>query len=300
MKRALLILTVLMMSVASLSAKDAFAQISGLPTAELESNVASLPEVVFWWFDNCFLVPANQGAFESAIEDEWSKLNPGETKVFRIVVGGSKERPVFRHLDPDGNGIFLPANTWVTGKIAISRREFVYTPETPTVDPPQESFEIWKRRYSGSPVTYDDFRVACNTIINLSGFGTIDLREKNVFAPFDGTVILVARAEDSEYNVFNVASNSKDSSGYAKGAAIERLGTTVWVLSDDRKYVAVASELARENVEPGDRVSRGRTKLGNWRDYGQATFRLYRIFSSDQYFLGGDEEPRPVRLIPSK
>lgn len=228
-------------------------------------------------------------------------MKPGEVKRFRMIVTEEGEGFVFQYLDPVSNALLLSDGHHVLRTIVIAKSgsgSGVVLPEIPT-DPTNESFEAWRRNFPGGAVDYKDYRTVFNAIVDMCGKGAFALSNKTFYAPVDGTVILLAQESGSTYEVYNVAKGAKDPKPYGKGGVLSKLGTTVWILSDDKKYVSVFSNLESVDVKLGERVVRGRTELGRWkRDFDTAAFQLYRVYSPEQYFLNEVGSPKPTPLIP--
>ena len=267
----------------------------------LEQNVSSIPKIANWWFQYGYLHPRNAAKVKEAVEAEKSKMKQGEVKRFRVIVAGEGDNAVFQYLDPVSNGLLLSAGHRVQETIVIAKSGsggVVVLPEIPA-GPTNESFEQWRRNFPSDVVDYKDYKTVFSAIVDMCGKGALALSNKKFYAPVDGTVILLAQDSDSTYEVYSVATGAKDPKPYGKGSVLSKLGTTVWILSDDKKYVSVFSNLDSVDVKLGDRVVRGRTELGNWKnDFDTAAFQLYRVYNSDQYFLNEVGSPKPLPLIP--
>ena len=269
----------------------------------LGQNVGSIPKIANWWFQYGYLHPRNAAKVKEAVEAEKSKMKPGEIKRFRVIVAGEGDGAVFQYLDPVSSGLLLSAGCRVQETIVIAKPGsggVVVLPEIPA-GPSNESFERWRRNFPGGAVDYKDYKTVFNAIVDMCGKGALALSNKKFYAPVDGTVILLAQERDSKYKVYDVAKGGEDPKAYDKGSVLSKLETTVWILSDDKKYVSVFSNLESVDVKLGDRVVRGRTELGSWkRDFDTAAFQLYRVYGPEQYFLNDVGNPKPLPLIPRK
>ena len=267
----------------------------------LSQNVGSIPKIANWWFQHGYLHPRNAAKVREAIEAEKSKMRSGEVKRFRVVVAGKGDDAVFQYLDPVSSGLLLSANHRVQGTVVIAKSDSgsaVVIPEIPG-SPSSDGFEEWRRNFPSGSVDYKDYTTVFNAIVDMCGKGALALSNKRFYAPVDGTVILRAKESDSSYEVYDVATRKRDPKSYRKGGVLANLGTTVWILSDDQKYVAVFSNLESVDVELGARVVRGRTELGSWkRDFDVAAIQIYRVYSPEQRFLNDVGSPKPTPLLP--
>ena len=252
-----------------------------------------------WWYDREYAVPHNGQQLSDAIRREERRLKPGESERFKIVADGPENRPRFVKLLPEEGSELLQRGQRVVGLVTITVDRFSRRPDRPMEPPKQEDFEAWRRGYTRGAVDFDDFAAVSKALVQLAGGGGfINLLKQEVYAPFDGTVILVAQDRAPDYEVFDVAANRKDPQRYRKGESVRTLGTTVWVLSADKKYVGVFSQLGRSDATVGQRVTGGKTRIGECRDYKSRSFQLYRVYNPSQYFLNGSRGSQPIQLFP--
>ena len=209
---------------------------------------------------------------------------------------GKSNRDILNYLSEKGIDNKVPMSNISAQEEGMIRTHFA--PKKPE-PPKQEDFEAWRRGYTRGAVDFDDFAAVSKALVQLAGGGGfINLLKQEVYAPFDGTVILVAQDRAPDYEVFDVAANRKDPQRYRKGESVRTLGTTVWVLSADKKYVGVFSQLGRSDATVGQRVTGGKTRIGECRDYKSRSFQLYRVYNPSQYFLNGSRGSQPIQLFP--
>lgn len=267
------------------------------------------PELAIeWWYPDEFAVPQNGAQMSQAILKEIPKVDRGESARFRVVVDGAERRPHFVALLPEEGGELLKSGQRVVGIVTITANHYSPRPGGPgrpggpATPPSRDEFDSWKRNFQRNSVDFDDFTVVSRALVQLSGVGggLINLLRQDVYAPFTGTVILVAQDRARDYEVFDVAGNRKDPRRYVKGDSIKELGTTLWILSEDKKYVAVFSQLGSTEATVGQRVESGKTRVGVCKDYKSRSFQLYRVYGPNQYFLNGSGPMKPTLLYPAE
>lgn len=214
-----------------------------------------------------------------AMERERQSLKPGERKQYGIYVeyiAGEEDWPVFKFLHPEGIDLLASKGTKLHGHVWVSKDRFVVT--TPTVPPTRKSFEETMAGVGepGLRLTYEDLAFAFEAGNRMSGFAQsfdfdsvevgrfqfapselVDLADPRVYAPADGTIILLAKESEETYAVFGP--ESKKPENYQKQEGLKAGGNTVYMLVkwQGGEYTVAYRRLKELTVKLGDEVKTG-------------------------------------------
>lgn len=251
----------------------------------------------------------NRELVNDALAKMQMDLKPGQTVNMLLIATGPEKHPIFQRAVPEASngGVFLSSGEWVVGRVTLQGRRHFYSATPMSLPIPSRSeFESSIRSSFSSEVTYDDYAFLMTAVNNMiptsrtAGGYVHDLLDNTAIAGASGTVILSAYDSESTYRVYDAANNQSDSNSYRKGSSLSRMGNTVWVLcrSNVGEYVLVYSDLDRINVNVGDRVQGGTTRIGQWSSRSDTRgFSLYRVHGPKQYFLRSEGSPGPYPIL---
>ncbi|MDR0335966.1 MAG: M23 family metallopeptidase [Planctomycetaceae bacterium] len=260
------------------------------------STISSLPQVLLWHFNLLVLAPEYYEELNAAKLEKYDKLKAGETVNFLIIGDQVGDARFFKYLLQEG----VPRldNYKVLGKVTISKPR--YTSNVPMLPPlSKDDFGRVKKLVDMPELTYEDHLFATKAINALRGVRGkdifIDLLDPTARAIADGTVILVARKGERNFQVFDIDTNKADIKKYSKGKFVESLGNTVWLYSkiDGREYTTIYAHLDNLQTSLGAKVIQAETIIGKWQNEKQ-NISIWRTHGKQQRFLRNE----PYCIMP--
>lgn len=220
-----------------------------------------------------FYDPRFNEDLKKALEQEKAKLTPGETKQFYVYVtyiGGEKDWPKFAFLSEVDKPSILPADVSIQSKVRISQAQYaladpllpiskaIFDQITAQVTP-KPRMDYWDFSYAtqisnianGFKRLFDLDKVAIGDGISFSG-EFLNLLDRGAYAPDGGKIILLSKAGETKYQVFNTETSKVES--YDKGGLLKAASNTVYILlsSKGREYLLVYRNLDSVTLKPGD------------------------------------------------
>lgn len=237
------------------------------------------------------MLPTNLAAFNTAAQNERSKLKAGEKKDFCVIMDTAAGEPVkFAYLVPLGEDLLLRGNQVVAATVTIGKERFVSASALQPFG--QADFNKVVATLGVKGVTYADHKIAVEVLNAIKGidpqFSTVvDLLDDIARSPA-GTVILVANEGDQKYKVWNL--ENPKSEEYPKQASLRGLKHTVWVAfktASGTEYVLTFIDLKEPpSVKVGQGLAQG-AKVGVFKDTSTrgSSWELWKVSGANQRFL---------------
>lgn len=263
------------------------------PHANVAEAISDLPGVILWHLKVFHFLPKNWEAFNQEIEQKRAALQPGETKSFDVLMRTVNREPLVFHGLIEAGKPFLGENLVVVSTINVSRARYVLASR---LEPFKEPDFLRFKAAAGAPashVTYEDhvFTMsalnALNTLSGTRGTSFVDLLDRTARSGADGTVILTATGDATDYSVFDI--DLGRTSQHPKGQHLKKMGNTVWLhsrLADGREYVLVYSHLNQFEAVAGKKVKVS-SELGQFADPQErlAAVEIWKVQGTQQRFL---------------
>lgn len=270
--------------------------------SDFDTSLRRFPGALSWHWKLFHLMPRNFTLFRAAVEEQRELLKPGEHKRFLIVmsVGADRKPRDFKALIGIDDDWLLRTDEMIARDVIIE----IHQPSRVRMSAvPTLSQNGWDAIRSGAPagstlaamdLADANFAIAAeNARLGLdpsSGETMVDLLSKDARALADGRVILIARAGQDVYDVFNTSTRKTESA--KPGAELKQSGNTLFLLCEQggRRFVVAYRGLASidASLEAGSEV-KARQRLGSISDgnpqRSDASIHAWRITRDDQLFL---------------
>lgn len=284
--------------------------------------LARAPGALLWNFQLFYIGPRNARLFEEAVKKAKESLKPGETVHYRVIVRYAGSTVIFQRIERDDIPTISVPEDKVLAVIELTKMKFGFR-SRPLFPLSKEAFAEVKKQLGDSPLTYEDHCFVTDAINALNEHEPIDVRtyedgqklsprlerqdltkeDLTAWAVGQGVVILVAKADESTYRVYDTETDKIDGMAYTKGEFLKSLGNTVWLWSrsrDGAEYVTIYSNLDTIKAKLGQYTIPARIDIGQWkRSTSRAlNWSIWRVHGPEQRFLREIGEPKPYCVVP--
>jgi hypothetical protein len=263
------------------------------PEKFAQRNKVAIPQIFLWHFNLLVVEPKYYEELNAAKREKYDKLKLGETVTFLIIGEQVGDTRFFKYLIKEGTPRLDSYK--VMGKVTISKSQYVlHLSKLPPLT--NNDFDKFKKLINVSELTYDDHLFATEAINALHGKNSfIDLLDPIAHAISEGTIILIAKKDESAFQVFDIDTNKPDAKKYPKGEFVESMGNTVWLYSkiNGREYTTIYSHLDNIQIDLGSKVKQAETIIGKWQKE-KTNISIWRTHGKQQRFLRNN----PYCILP--
>lgn len=282
--------------------------------------LARAPGALLWNFQIFVIGPRNAELFGEEVAKAKNELKTGETVKHYIVGEQAGSTVFFRYLERADRPVYRKATERTLGVIELSKARYALKPGPILVLSPEAFGEV-KEQLKDSPLTYADHCFSTEAINALNGY-SVDAQDKEkafrlmnnvdlkdllaedlqARAVANGTVILVAHANEDTYRVYSIDTQQPDKKAYPKGEYVKSLGNTVWLNSktpSGEEYTTIYSNLDKIEVKLGQQTERADAVIGKWKTPGSSVnCSIWRVHGPNQRFLRDIGDVTPYSVMP--
>lgn len=284
--------------------------------------IVDAPDVILWHFKLFVIGPRNMKLFNEAVEKARKELKPGESAKYYVVGEYAAGTVFFRYLEHTDRPVYRKVSERTIALIELGKARYILKPG-PTSVLSKEAFGELKKHLKASPLTYADHCFGTEAMNALNGYSVdagdtataLRLRTKlewkdllqddlRARAVANGTVILVANANEDTYRVYNVDTKQLDKKAYPKGEYLKSLGNTVWLYTktaSGEEYTTVYANLDKIDAKLGQPTLRADSIIGQWKTLASPplNWSVWRVHGPGQrFFLRENGVAKPYRVLP--
>lgn len=285
--------------------------------------LARAPGALLWNFQLFVVGPRNAKLFGEEVDKAKNELKPGETAKYYLVGEVVGNTAIFRYLERVGRPVLRKGTERTIGIIELGKSRYALKPG-PLWALSKDEFAELKKQLKDSQLTFADHCFGTEALNALNGYSVNatdkvkalqllakvewkDLLEEDrrARAVADGTVILVAHANEDTYRVYDADMMQLDKKAYPKGEYVKSLGNTVWLYSktaSGEEYTTIYSNLGKIDVKLGQQTERAETVLGQWETLATpaVNWSIWRVHGPGQRFLRDVGTAKPYCVLPAQ